>query len=68
MTERYRIRHGGLLRCCTESLDNQLVIAETEPPIGTVLMCEYCNKPTLIRSTDGAWEWNQEPGTEERKQ
>ncbi len=54
----YRVRHGGLLRCCLESLDNQLVAAETEPDKGTVLTCEFCHKPTLLRAPDGTWEWS----------
>ncbi len=59
MIGKYRIRHGGLLRCCLESLGRQLSESELEPAVGTVLTCEYCHKPTLIRAVDGAWEWNQ---------
>ena len=58
MTELYRRRHGGLLRCCIQSLDEQLEATETQPPIGTVLICVYCHKPTLVRAPDGVWEWN----------
>lgn len=53
MTYTYKIRFGGLLRCCTQSLDNQIAAAEVEPPAGTVLTCEYCKQPNLIRAADG---------------
>jgi ribosomal protein L37AE/L43A len=58
MTGKYSVRHGGLLRCCLESLDKQLSEADVEPAVGTVLTCSFCHNPELVRAADGTWEWN----------
>jgi hypothetical protein len=55
----YRVRHGGLMRCCLASL--QGAMAERTEPLqeGETIFCKYCdpnNGGMIFRN--GAWEWN----------
>lgn len=60
-TQAYRVKHGGLMRCCLASLDEYMAaVADTDlPKEGDTLSCTY-EKPTTpqMRFRDGAWEWN----------
>lgn len=52
---RDKIRIGGLMRCCLETLDER-----TEPGAeGDEQACKYCSHSARFR--DGAWEWNWPP-------
>jgi hypothetical protein len=55
----YRVRPGGLMRCCIETLTEAMKNATTEPKDGDTMLCAYCkpeNGGMIFR--DGAWEWN----------
>lgn len=64
MKSRYRIRPGGLMRCCLDSLDDAMVEAVVAPQEGDTVNCAYHDPPddppTMIFKA-GAWEWNQAP-------
>ena len=57
---RYSVRKGGLMRCCLQSLDDEMkarLDASTGPPSDLdEARCHYC-KDTKMRFRDGAWEW-----------
>lgn len=53
----YRLRQGGLMRCCIGTLDEMMETAEVEPPIGTVVPCNNCSSG-VRRAADGTWEWD----------
>ncbi len=59
---RYLVRHGGLMRCCLASIDEEMqrrIDDEEGPKEGDTLACKYCkaeNGGMIFR--DGAWEWN----------
>jgi hypothetical protein len=50
------VRHGGLLRCCIETIEHY----EGEVVEGKVLDCQH-EPPgnASLRFHDGAWGWNQ---------
>lgn len=52
----FRVKIGGLLRCCLATLGNRVDEPAAE---GTTLDCDYCKQPTLI-VRDGYWRWNHE--------
>ena len=55
----FKIRIGGLLRCCTTSLVEQVI---TVPKEGDKVTCHYCKSPCggmIFR--DGAFEWDRKP-------
>ena len=58
----YRVKHGGLMRCCLASLDNAMCDPSKNPPKeGDIVACEYeKSNPTTMRFRDGAWEWNRD--------
>lgn len=51
-----RLRIGGVMRCCEETLRRHQATGEPEEP-GQVLPCLYC-RSSLIVGVQGAWEWN----------
>jgi hypothetical protein len=55
----YRVRRGGLMRCCLASLDAQMCDPAKNPPTeGDILDCEYePDGNAKLRFRDGAWEW-----------
>lgn len=55
MKEKYRIRHGGLMRCCLASLDDAMVAADDAPNEKDTFACKYCGNPMVFQN--GAWEW-----------
>jgi hypothetical protein len=57
MKEQYRVRHGGLMRCCLASLDDAMVAATEPPKEGDKAECRYCKDSYGMRFRDGAWEW-----------
>ncbi len=61
MTETYRVKHGGLMRCCLLSLDDAMVAAEKPPVEGDTLCCTYCKDEFGMVFTDGAWQWAAPP-------
>ena len=62
MAETYGVNHGGLMRCCLLSLDEEMVRrqAANEPlmQFGQVLHCAYCNAP--MKCNGKQWEWAEE--------
>jgi hypothetical protein len=60
---KYRVKTGGLLRCCLQSLDNQMLDPAKNPPKeGDVLDCEYEGKGNgNLIFRNGFWEWNYPP-------
>lgn len=56
MAQQYKVRSGGLMRCCEATLSTAMAIAEVAPQEGDVLACKYCS--STMRFRDGAWEWN----------
>lgn len=55
MKDIYKVRQGGLMRCCLLSLDDAMVAAKAPPREGDALKCKYCGSPVVFRN--GAWEW-----------
>ena len=57
---RYAVRQGGLMRCCLQSLDDDMVkvVKGTSPtPVeGDKTKCRYCNGD--MRFNKAAWEWD----------
>lgn len=54
------IRHGGLMRCCVQSVDENDKTRTVEPKEGDLLRCTYCregHEPPNMVFRDGAWEW-----------
>lgn len=47
-----RIRIGGLMRCCIQSIQEYEDVA---PADDDWLQCAHCNEALIYR--DGAWEW-----------
>jgi hypothetical protein len=67
MAFQYRVRHGGLMRCCLQTLDEKMQELGALPEKGTVLPCRYHDdNGGMILADDGVWEWNR-PETEWRK-
>lgn len=54
MTQFSPLRIGGVMRCCSGTLDEYTGPDEE----GAVLPCKYCS--SSLRFRDGAWEWNRE--------
>lgn len=57
MTKSYKVRHGGLMRCCLHSLEDAMVKAEKPPQEGDTLKCAYCSDEWGMVFRDGAWQW-----------
>ena len=57
MTNSYKVRHGGLLRCCLQSLDDAMVAATDPPKEGDTLDCRWCSGEFGMVFRDGSWEW-----------
>lgn len=66
-TETYAVSHGGLMRCCLGSLDDEMVRRQKagEPLMrdGDTLQCQYHEGEGMICDTknhDGKlrWRWN----------
>lgn len=47
-----RVRPGGLMRCCIDTLH---LDSPEEPTEGQVLPCRWCSDDLVYR--DGLWEW-----------
>lgn len=51
----YKVRQGGLMRCCLASLDAYMLAATTPPQDGDKIRCRsHGGKGMIFR--DGAWE------------
>lgn len=55
MSTRFKVRYGGLMRCCIKSLDDY----EGDEAVGTVLHCKYCMSGMVV-APDGVWEWGEQ--------
>ena len=55
----YRVRPGGLMRCCLLTLSEAMDAAETPPKEGDMLECAYHSDAATMIFVDGAWEWKQ---------
>lgn len=53
----YRVRHGGLMRCCLQSLDDAMVEAIEPPKEGDTLRCKWCKDEDGMVFHAGAWQW-----------
>ena len=62
MPTEYRVREGGLMRCCLATLDAHMLAATEAPKEGETLECRYeKNQPRpRMRWRKGAWEWNRD--------
>ena len=62
MITNYRIRIGGLMRCCTSSVNDAMADAEVAPKEGDTLRCKWAkdDPEDLHRMIfhNGAWEWD----------
>ena len=54
----YRVRPGGLMRCCLLTLDEEMNIATEKPKDGDTLHCKWCDDPYGMVFVGGAWQWN----------
>ena len=58
--ETYGIKHGGLLRCCLHSLDDEMVHRrDYHQPFGAeneTLKCRWCDNEMIYK--EGYWQWN----------
>lgn len=63
----YRIRRGGLMRCCIASIYDAMDTAVDIPKEGDVLKCKYCSDKLGMRFHNGAWEWARNEGQEALK-
>lgn len=53
---RYRVFHGGLMRCCLATLEERMATCAPDPVEGEVLPCKYCSSSMIFGG--GAWRWN----------
>ncbi len=58
----YRVRQGGLMRCCLQSLDDAMVAASAQPKEGDTARCAYCDDEYGMVFRDGAWQWAKPEG------
>lgn len=54
--QNYRVRQGGLMRCCLTSLDNYMLCCIAPPKEGDKIQCASCKIGRIIFKA-GAWEW-----------
>jgi hypothetical protein len=62
----YYFKHGGLMRCCLGSLDDEMLRRQKagEPMMveGQTLACQYHDGPAMICKPDESgelwWQWN----------
>lgn len=61
MADTYKFKHGGLMRCCLASLDDEMLRRQqaSEPLMneGDTLKCKYCNDEYGMVCKDGYWQW-----------
>lgn len=52
MSRNLNLNHGGVMRCCVETLNT------TDGPEdeGTVLPCKWCKSSLIVKG--GVWRWN----------
>ena len=57
--EKYKVRTGGLMRCCLATLRERMPTCAEDPKEGETLVCDYCGPSSGgMIFHDGAWEWN----------
>jgi len=54
----YKVRHGGLMRCCLASLQERMATCAPDPKEGEQEKCKYCNNWMVF--VGDAWEWDRE--------
>jgi hypothetical protein len=60
MVTRWKLRPGGLMRCCVATLEQTMGTGD-DPKEGDELLCVYCkNLGGGMVFKDGAWEWKGE--------
>lgn len=52
----YKVRQGGLMRCCLASLDEAMEAATSPPEEGNTLRCKYCSNSMIF--VNDAWQWD----------
>lgn len=64
----YRVATGGLMRCCLQSLDDEMrrrqLAGRMLAPDGDELKCQNCRAGMHVES--GVWEWNGPDGPDGR--
>lgn len=62
-----KINHGGLFRCCLESVDREVShAADCKVLPGTVHTTTCCKEPVVL-GVDGVWRWRRGDSEEERE-
>jgi len=60
-TGTYGIKHGGLMRCCLKSLDDEMVHRKDYHQVfgaeDEILKCRWCDSEMIYK--EGYWQWNQ---------
>lgn len=54
--EPFRVRIGGLFRCCMQTLDVKAAEGSLKGEEGERVTCLYCKKETMVFH-DGAYQW-----------
>jgi hypothetical protein len=58
MAVKAKVRIGGLMRCCLDTLDSAMDAATEAPKEGDMLVCKYHHRDgNQMIFHDGAWEW-----------
>jgi hypothetical protein len=55
---RYKVRHGGLMRCCLATLQDRMATCAPDPKEDEAIKCSHCNNFMVFRND--AWEWDRE--------
>lgn len=55
--DHYRVNQGGLMRCCTASLDDEMSQDDSAEKCveGAVIRCHFCD--SSMRYSNGVWAW-----------
>lgn len=60
--ETYNVKHGGLMRCCLQSLDTEMLrrqrVKEPLTVEGDTHACQYCSNGLACH--DDCWQWARE--------
>jgi hypothetical protein len=59
----YRVRHGGLMRCCLATLQDRMATCAPDPVEDEVIKCAQCANWMVFH--DRAWEWDNQRSRQE---
>lgn len=54
----WRVRQGGLMRCCLATITETMEAQSAPPQEGDVMHCKYHSDNGGMIFREGAWEWN----------